>query len=541
MSRHTGLGSLLRAAARASRAMEASQRRSIRMMEVEVRRRARESLRAAAAAKRYQAQAEREARAQYIESRMVEVNDSNEALSALNTQLTNILADSKDCSEEELFEGLRIRPETSVFSPPKELLAKRPEPLLATFESQVPELTFMRGLVPGAKSKHSAALGKARESFDIAHEVWEREEKLRATILQDLRSSYEAAKAAAELKRQQQDAEVQSFRDAFAAQEANAVGSYHELVLDRSEYPEGVPEECRAVYVPESRQLVQEIQLPGFGIVPAIAEYKYVKSKDEISERPRKRSEMTELYQDIICAIALRTIREAFVADRRKFIDTVCFNGYIDTVDSATGQNIRPHVISVRVTRGDFEKINLAKVDKKICLRNLGAQISPRPAEAQPVKPIIEFDMVDKRFVEQGDVLESLESRPNLMDLNPFQFETLVANLFGKMGLESKLTRSSKDGGVDCVAFDPRPVLGGKVVIQAKRYRHTVGVSAVRDLYGTMMNEGANKGILVATSGYGPDAFEFCKDKPIELIDGGGLLYLLAQTGVKARIVMPTE
>jgi restriction system protein len=56
-----------------------------------------------------------------------------------------------------------------------------------------------------------------------------------------------------------------------------------------------------------------------------------------------------------------------------------------------------------------------------------------------------------------------------------------------------------------------------------------------------MMNEGANKGILVATSGYGPDAFEFCKDKPIELIDGGGLLYLLAQTGVNARIVMPTE
>jgi len=97
------------------------------------------------------------------------------------------------------------------------------------------------------------------------------------------------------------------------------------------------------------------------------------------------------------------------------------------------------------------------------------------------------------------------------MDLSPFQFETLVACQSIRKdgpGLEAKLTRSSKDGGVDCVAFDPSPVLGGKVVIQTKRYRHTVGVSAVRDLYGTMMNEGANKGILVATSGYGPDAFE---------------------------------
>ena len=109
------------------------------------------------------------------------------------------------------------------------------------------------------------------------------------------------------------------------------------------------------------------------------------------------------------------------------------------------------------------------------------------------------------------------------------------------MGLETKPTRSSRDGGVDAVAFDQRPILGGKVIIQAKRCRHTVGVSAIRDLYGTMMNEGANKGIIVNTSGYGPDAYEFAKDKPIELVDGGGLLYYLSQVGTDARIVFPVE
>jgi len=48
-----------------------------------------------------------------------------------------------------------------------------------------------------------------------------------------------------------------------------------------------------------------------------------------------------------------------------------------------------------------------------------------------------------------------------------------------------KVTQASRDGGVDAVAFDPDPIRGGKIVIQAKRYAYTVGVSARRDLYGT--------------------------------------------------------
>lgn len=49
------------------------------------------------------------------------------------------------------------------------------------------------------------------------------------------------------------------------------------------------------------------------------------------------------------------------------------------------------------------------------------------------------------------------------------------------------------------------------------------------------------QGLLVTTSGYGPEAFDFAKDKPIELLDGGQLLYLLDQCGVNARIVFPED
>src|SRR6266849_5516188 len=148
--------------------------------------------------------------------------------------------------------------------------------------------------------------------------------------------------------------------------------------------------------------------------------------------------------------------------------------------------------------------------------------------------------MVDPRFVEEEDIISGLDNRANLLLLTPREFESLITNLFEKMGLETRQTRPSRDGGVDCVAYDPRPIFGGKVVIQAKRYKNTVGVSAVRDLFGTMQNEGASKGILVATSGYGKASYEFAEGKPLELLSGSNLLYLLNEhAGIEAKIEMP--
>ncbi len=58
----------------------------------------------------------------------------------------------------------------------------------------------------------------------------------------------------------------------------------------------------------------------------------------------------------------------------------------------------------------------------------------------------------------------------------------------------------------------------------------------MRDLYGTVHNEGAIKGILVTTSSYGTDAYKFAKDKPLTLINGSELLHLMGKLGDKVRI-----
>jgi len=225
-----------------------------------------------------------------------------------------------------------------------------------------------------------------------------------------------------------------------------------------------------------------------------------------------------------------------------KCLDTIVFNGYVDGINKGTGQSVRSCVVTIRTSRDIFTELHLRQVDPQACLAVLKASVSKSPNELTPVRPVLEFNMVDPRFIEEVDMLSALDQRRNLMDLTPTEFESLITNLFQRMGLDTKQTRPSRDGGVDCIAFDPRPILGGKVVIQAKRYKNTVGVSAVRDLFGTVHNEGASKGILVTTSGYGKASFEFAEGKPLELLSGSHLLYLLKEhTGVEYKIEIPED
>jgi restriction system protein len=324
--------------------------------------------------------------------------------------------------------------------------------------------------------------------------------------------------------------------------DAADVSSYFSLVLDRSEYPEGFPKAHRVAFVSESRQLVVEYELPTVSIVPATKSARYVKSRDAVDETARPQAQIRTLYGQVVAQVALRTLHELFQADGNNQLETIVLNGYVDTTDPATGQPVRPHLVTVRTSKETFEGLNLRQVDPFACLRGLKAGVSRSPAEMLPVRPIVEFDMVDPRFIEESDVLGALDNRPNLMELSPKEFESLISNLFERMGLDTRQTQASRDGGVDCVAWDSRPIFGGKVIIQAKRYKHTVGVSAVRDLYGTMQNEGASKGILVTTSGYGRSSFEFADGKPLELLSGSNLLYLLAEhAGIDARIEAPED
>jgi len=333
---------------------------------------------------------------------------------------------------------------------------------------------------------------------------------------------------------------IDQLGEAYAQGEPDAVAMYIEIALSQSTYPDYFPHDVVAHYSSENKELLIDRTLPSPELLPAASEVTYVQTRDEFVEKPVAKTKATQMFDNMVYQCALRSVFEALSSDTRKHVQGVVFNGWVEASDPATGKAIRPCIASCHATREEFDQLDLSQVDPKACFKKLKGVAAAKLHQLAPVQPLIQFSKDDDRFVEGHDVSSDLDQSTNLAAMDWEDFEHLIRELFeaefGTGGSEVKITRASRDRGVDAIAFDPDPIRGGKFVIQAKRYTRTVGVDAVRDLYGTVINEGANKGLLVTTAEYGPDAYDFVKDKPLTLVSGGELLFLLEKHGHKARI-----
>lgn len=119
--------------------------------------------------------------------------------------------------------------------------------------------------------------------------------------------------------------------------------------------------------------------------------------------------------------------------------------------------------------------------------------------------------------------------------LSGIAFEKLVASLLARMGFHIEMTKVSGDGGVDIVATLDRPLVGGRYLIQCKRFAigSPVGAPVVREFYGALRADNrAVKGIFVTTSNFTDQARNFARDLPIDLIDREHLHRLLSEHGL---------
>lgn len=511
---------------------------------------------------------EREQKARAIEDKKKAIEDKKKIAEEKTKQakaelarLEGILEYTLDIDDTVDWERLKVKTDYPVPQPEKPQVPPKPQaPNILpepkrTDQTYQPKLSIFDRLIP---SKKQARLDDAAKRFKYDHDTWLKNrqaeiERVKKEIedykntIKELQEQYStiAKKWIAERKeylqeRDKRNAAIDKKKEKYLSGDLSSVMDYCDIVLANSNYPDYLPKTYELDYNPENRIVIVDYQLPSPNMIPTVTEVKYVQVGDEYQEKNLSLAQLNKLYDSVLYQIALRTIHELYEADVINGLQSVVFNGYVTSIDPATGQEATSCVFSVQANKEEFEQINLANIEPKACFKKLRGVGSSKLHSLTPIAPILQMDRDDRRFVSSYDVTSELDENHNLAAMDWEDFEHLIREIFEKefsaAGGEVKVTQASRDGGIDAVVFDPDPIRGGKIAIQAKRYTNVVGVSAVRDLYGTVMNEGANKGILVTTADYGPDAYSFAKGKPLTLLNGSNLLHLLEKHGHSFKI-----
>jgi restriction system protein len=126
-----------------------------------------------------------------------------------------------------------------------------------------------------------------------------------------------------------------------------------------------------------------------------------------------------------------------------------------------------------------------------------------------------------RRLLDQHPGLDSIR------DMSWRQFELLCGETYRRKGFavqENGL--GGADGGIDLILRR-----GGETwLVQCKRWKtFKVGVKEVRELYGILAAERADKGVFITSGKYTQDARAFAANKPLDLVDGPALLDLVRE------------
>jgi hypothetical protein len=119
--------------------------------------------------------------------------------------------------------------------------------------------------------------------------------------------------------------------------------------------------------------------------------------------------------------------------------------------------------------------------------------------------------------------------RQRLQNIDAYEFESFVAELWNTRGWETEVSQATSDMGVDIIARKSDGLVNQTHVIQAKRYSEGNKVTRpnVQQYYSLRDQESADGVVVVTTSSFTSQAEEWAEEHNIKLIDGDDLLEIL--------------
>lgn len=486
---------------------------------------AREAEQARKEAERARVAAEKEAKRQYVEARKAEIENKNRSLEQVVTTLSSLLQNGLRRSARVDLSTFRAVPKVAPLEL-GELATPVPTP---SWESFLPRPPGMLSRLVGGAARYERDRELAQARYEAAVREAEQKEIERQQRVVAARQQHAARVAEAEGKARKRNEAVDAHIQGVAERKKADVETYLQQLLKRVPLPKDFPHDAEITFNPRTEQAIVRFELPPRKVVPTVASYRYMPTKDEERTTARAKNDVGALYRNVISQVALLCVRDLFDGDQS--LSSVGFNGHVHATNPATGEQEYPCIISVSVEREAFPPDgNLSKVTPEVCVRHLKAIVSSHPYDLEPIEPILDFDLSKFSFVEGFDAVSTLDSRPDLMDMSYTNFEHLVRQIFEAQGAEGWTTQQSNDDGVDAVIVQRKALMGGLSIVQAKRYSKVIGVSHVRELAGAMEEKKAGWGILITTSWFTSKCSEKAREHGrMELIDGERLKYLIKE------------
>jgi len=102
----------------------------------------------------------------------------------------------------------------------------------------------------------------------------------------------------------------------------------------------------------------------------------------------------------------------------------------------------------------------------------------------------------------------------SMEDMDPAQFEVMVAKVYEKQGYTVYHTGGSHDEGIDILAERISAGARERIVVQCKRWKDNVGRPVLQQLWGVVSSDPSyTRGDLVTSSGFSAEAQHFASGK----------------------------
>lgn len=456
---------------------------------------------------------EKQQKQDYINNKYKEATTLTDNIDIYINQLNNTInSNCKEISIEEF-----IKKDLQELSLPKELLVPYTKP----DELKIRKANIIEKIFKTPKEKYNLYVKETKDTYQKEYDIYKLNENNRISQIEALMQKHQFEINEA----------INTKKELYKNRDVNIITSYKEKILSQIDYPFDFRKCINTGYCKESKKLVVDYLLPNKEIIPLVKRYEYKKTKDEIKTIPMNDKERNNIYNDVIFSIAINSIGNIFKHDINSNIDTVVFNGYIKDVDLSTGKDISPYIISAMVDKTVFNDIDISRIDKLKCLKKtMQGRIDINSNSClKEIIPIAKCDYLNKSVINNESI--------NLLEVDPFVLENLVATLFRNMGYEVIETNKSHDGGIDCELYSNDPIMGGKVIGQVKRYKNNIDIPKLREFESVLRNSDAMKGIFISTSDFSSQCEKFASENNILLINGSKLVDYFNKYGINSYIM----